>query len=592
MKEILEDKKFLLASVAVVAIAVFFRFYQLTLKPLHHDEGVNGHFLMTLFNQGIYKYDPSNYHGPTLYYIALFFSKILGLETFSIRASVAVFGVLMVILVLALYRYLGKIASLSGAAFVAVTPGMVYISRYFIHEIFFVFCSLAFVLCFLHFLEGRRPGLLASFTLGLILFVCFLPSLNVISLLDLQGETAVLILKVLILFIESVLVYLILYAVLSYKDGKLVFPMLTAAFLALFFATKETAFITVGTMLIACACVWIWRRIYGGMLKGSKKVHEDESESVQLTWTTLKNRFDSKQEAIAVLSICLLTFAFVGAVFFSSFFTYPQGIIGAFEAYAFWTKTGVKDHIGETTLYLEWLWKLEYPIVLLSAIGILIAFFTAKHRFAMFVGLWAFGLFLAYSLIPYKTPWLMLSFLLPMCIISGYAIQKMVNQPNELLKIVGVVVFLSSFTVLTYNSYDLNFRRYDDDSLTYVYAHTRRSFLEMVQKIDYYAEKSGKGKQAVIQIVSPEYWPLPWYVRDYENANFYGRAIDVKDAELIVAEKDKQDADIFRRYRTNYRVVGEYSLRPGVDLILLVRKDIADSDTKSYEQMLEERIQH
>jgi hypothetical protein len=26
---------------------------------------------------------------------------------------------------------------------------------------------------------------------------------------------------------------------------------------------KETAFITLGTMAIACACVWLWRKIIG-----------------------------------------------------------------------------------------------------------------------------------------------------------------------------------------------------------------------------------------------------------------------------------------------------------------------------------------
>src|SRR5689334_7964281 len=83
------DNYLWLAGCAVVTlIAAFLRFWQLELKPLHHDEGVNGFFLKTLFSEGVYKYDPSNYHGPTLYYIALAFTKVFGLETFAIRASV------------------------------------------------------------------------------------------------------------------------------------------------------------------------------------------------------------------------------------------------------------------------------------------------------------------------------------------------------------------------------------------------------------------------------------------------------------------------------------------------------------------------
>src|SRR6476646_5724933 len=70
---------------AITAIAAALRFVALELKPLHHDEGVNGFFLINLFRDGVYKYDPANYHGPTLYYIALFFTKIFGLETLPIR---------------------------------------------------------------------------------------------------------------------------------------------------------------------------------------------------------------------------------------------------------------------------------------------------------------------------------------------------------------------------------------------------------------------------------------------------------------------------------------------------------------------------
>ena len=139
------DKLWLAGCFAVTAIAAFLRFWQLTLKPMHHDEGVNGFFLTTLFREGVYKYDPANYHGPDLYYFALAFSKIFGLNTIIVRASVAVFGVLTVVLALCLHRWIGKIGALSAALFLALSPGMVYISRYFIHEILFVFFSLAIV---------------------------------------------------------------------------------------------------------------------------------------------------------------------------------------------------------------------------------------------------------------------------------------------------------------------------------------------------------------------------------------------------------------------------------------------------------------
>lgn len=47
------DVLWLCASAAITVAAFLFRFYDLTLKPLHHDEGVNGFFLTTLFRTGV-----------------------------------------------------------------------------------------------------------------------------------------------------------------------------------------------------------------------------------------------------------------------------------------------------------------------------------------------------------------------------------------------------------------------------------------------------------------------------------------------------------------------------------------------------------
>ena len=139
---------------------------------------------------------------------------------------------------------------------------------------------------------------------------------------------------------------------------------------------------------------------------------------------------------------------------------------------------------------------------------------------------------------------------------------------------------LISIMFLGYWTYTLNFERYDDEDMPYVYAHTRRGFLDMVKKIEFYAGKSGKGEKTTIEIISPDYWSLPWYLRNYSNANFHGKPVDVNTAELIVAKENEQEDVITEKYSSHYRKVGEYPLRPGVNLILLVRQDLADADTE------------
>ena len=583
----LSTQHWLIGCFIVTAIAVFLRFYDLALKPMHHDEGVNGYFLITLFRDGIYKYDPTNYHGPTLYYIALVFTKIFGLDTLPVRWSVAVFGVLTVVLIFFLKDYIGKIGSLAAALFIALSPGMVFISRYFIHEMFFVFISLAMVVSVLLFIEKRRAGYFAVAWLALILFVCFLPSaLNLANIVGAENMSFVWILRGVFFLIEAVLVYFIIKTLLDWDGGRPIYLMLASVSAMLLLATKETAFITIVTVLIAAVCVRLWQKIYVGM---GFDIGRDELAPVALKFATFKEKLGDNKNKMVIAVICAAIFVYVGILFYSSFFTFWEGVGRFFEAYTVWTKTGSKDHTQNGYLaYVKWLLKVESPIVILSAVGALIALAKGRHKFAIFTAFWAFGLFLAYTIIPYKTPWLALSFLLPMAIIAGYGINEIFASRDIILKLLAGLLILAATGILGYQTYDLNFVRYDDDSMPYVYAHTRRGFLDLIKQIEFYAEKSGKGKEATIEVVSPDYWAMPWYTRDYPKANYHGRIVPATTSEMIVAKKDDQEADVIREYSAHYKWVGTYPLRPGVDLLLLVRKDLAEPDAQELYKLNEE----
>lgn len=652
-----QDNVWLGCSAAIIAIAAFLRFFMLALKPFHHDEGVNGFFLTTLFKDGIYKYDPANYHGPTLYYISVAFAKVFGLETIPVRVSMAVFGVLMVVLVLYLKRYLGKIGTLVAALFVALSPGMVFISRYFIHEIFFVFLSLAVAVSVIFYIEKRRAGPGAVAWMSLLLFTCLAPiALNASKFVGGDNEGALLAFRIAFFLAEAGLVYYLMQKLLAWDDGRPMYLILAASSVALFFATKETAFITLGTMAIACVSVWAWNRIRessayrknwfgiilgvhgiivaaalikresiadGGtwlsnaffpvnkpaesfafyavifliigaiaawalFLSDLKKANNTEfAEPVDITWGGFVRSLGDRADVIIICAVMATAFIYVSALFFSSFFTYADGISRAFEAYAIWTKTGNKDHTQSGySGYIKWGLKIEAPIMILSVLGGLIAVMKGKHRVAMFVSFWALGLLMAYSIIPYKTPWLALSFLLPMCLAAGYGLGQMFTSGSDNQKYASIALAVVGTVLLSYQTYQQNFVRYDDEDMPYVYAHTRRGMLDMVSEIGRYAEKSGKGKDTVIEIVSPDYWPLTWNLAPYR-ANFHGSLVDANTAEMIVAKKTDQDAAIIQKYSLHYKYAGVYPLRPGVNLVLLVRKDLADPKDQEINKVTE-----
>jgi hypothetical protein len=80
----------------------------------------------------------------------------------------------------------------------------------------------------------------------------------------------------------------------------------------------------------------------------------------------------------------------------------------------------------------------------------------------------------------------------------------------------------------------------------------------------------GTGTGTHITITSPEYWPLPWYLRDYPNAGYWGHLVPT--SEPVVIGRDYQAAELQSSLGKDYQWVGSYDLRPGVGLVLFCRR--------------------
>jgi len=278
--------------------------------------------------------------------------------------------------------------------------------------------------------------------------------------------------------------------------------------------------------------------------------------------------------------MAIAVFIGLNILFYTSFFTYSQGISAALKTFQFWTKTGKEAHVHPWSTYFWWLLQQESPLLFLGTIGALLVVWRPANSFALFSALWAFGLIAAYSLIAYKTPWLTLNFIVPLALISGHVFQVLFEQGLAQLRLV-TVVSLIALGISGYQTIDLNFFNYDNDDpyYVYVYAHTRRETLALVNEINRIAQRSGEGGLTGISIVSPDYWPLPWYLRDYSRVGYYGHIVDTN--ELIIIASESQGAEVEAKFGDRYQQVsstfnsaGSYPLRPGVNLLLYVRRSL------------------
>jgi len=514
----LPERVWRIAAISIFCLAAVLRLYDLNLVPLHHDEGVNGNFLLSLVRDGRWNYDPRNYHGPTLYYftavvpwvIKLLFgteaSETYGLNTIVIRLVTVLFGLATIGLVFLLRRRLGTVATLTAALLLAISPGAVYLSRYYIHESLFVFFTLGIVIAAVRFYDQRNPF------------------------------------------------YLIVAAVSA----------------AMLFATKETAMISAGVLIIALICAHLYPRIFAALFDGRPPRRSGSSAS-----------FVDELGGYGLLAIsigsALIVFVLLNVILYSSFFkNFPQGVYDSLSTFKVWSKTGQTAHVHSRFTYLQWLTYQEAGPLALGIIGAVFVIVKPVNRLALFIALWAFGLIAAYSLVPYKTPWLALNFIIPLAIIGGYAVQRIFELERGQLRLPIAIVVLASLLGL-YQTIDLNFFNYDNDSTyyVYVYAHTKRGTKDLVEVIDRVVKEGGQGGKTGITIVSPDYWPLPWYLRHYSRVGYYGR-MSPSTEPLIIASVG-QRAEMESLFGGLYEEVpssvpgGAFELRPGVDLVLYRR---------------------
>ncbi len=144
----------------IIVIAGFsIRIYDLAENPLDFDESIHAFTSFLLFKEGIYNYEPAT-HGPFLYYITAGIFHVAGDNIMSARLLPAVFGGLMVLLLLPLRRFLGDVKFILISGMFAFSYSFIIFSRQIRHDIFIAFFILAFLACMVLFVERHSKSYL------------------------------------------------------------------------------------------------------------------------------------------------------------------------------------------------------------------------------------------------------------------------------------------------------------------------------------------------------------------------------------------------------------------------------------------------
>jgi uncharacterized protein (TIGR03663 family) len=363
-------------------------------------------------------------------------------------------------------------------------------------------------------------------------------------------------------------------------NRKIRWVLSTGVFMGLMHATKETCIITWAAALAALVLLFLEKRPH---LKTSLC-----------------------QLPLGKIALGLSLGLLVSALFFSSFGKNPHGIIDSFLTYKTYLHRGsgeLKTHVYPWFTYFKWLtWNstkgrplwTEGFILLLGLFGSATALLKPSvlirpHRFWRFITFYTIILTAMYAVIPYKTPWSMLSFYHGWILLAALGASALIRITGRRLRPVVAILLAVGTIHLGGQALALSKVYSTDVSNPYVYAHTHRDIFKLTDAVSQLCQSSASGNDEYIEVICPgdDYWPLPWYLRRYSRTGYFNRVnMDYSAARIIIAMPSVEDDLIHKLYELpppgqKYLYIPFFEnglqLRDGVEIDLYVRKDLWDN---------------
>ncbi len=160
----MSHRAFVILVAGALAAALALRAGSLDQRPMHHDEANQGVRFGHLLETGEYRYDRTDHHGPTLYYLTLPAAWLRGqaslaaIDERTLRIVPVVFGAGLLLLLPLFTGGFGRPAVAAAAWLAALSPALTYYGRFYIQETLFAFFTLAFLLALGRYVTGPRAS--------------------------------------------------------------------------------------------------------------------------------------------------------------------------------------------------------------------------------------------------------------------------------------------------------------------------------------------------------------------------------------------------------------------------------------------------
>jgi uncharacterized protein (TIGR03663 family) len=513
--------RYSLSAALILIIACFLRGFCLDIRPMHGDEAVHAYKFGRLLDENYYRYDPKEFHGPALNYFTLIPARLYNQQTYADLTETTL-----------------RIVPVVFGILLVVMP---------------LILADGF---------GKKTALIAAAITAISPAFVFYSRYYIPEML-------------LVFFTFAIIVCGYRYA----RSKKLVWAVLTGIFAALGCVTKETWIIAIGSMVLALVIVLLAHR--------------------QVVSFNPRHLFLGFAGAIVIW-----------VLFYSSFFTNPAGLIDSIRSFKTYSGFAVynQTHFHPWYYYLKLLiydkasmgppWT-EGAVVLLAIIGIVLIVMrkgigSFDKILLDFLVVFTVLMLIIYSAIPYKTPWCLLSFYYGMILLAAVAVVAILNLLSRMLIciIIGAFIVAIGFDLII-QAFTASCISYTDPANPYVYAHPTKDVIKISERFEKISQLTSAGSEIPIWVVCPggDYWPLPWYLRSFKNVGWCSDVNEVNlPASIAIVSAGLTDELVERLYKLSpagaknlyVPLFDTYTeLRPGIELIGLITKDLLDEFQKS-----------
>ena len=269
------------------------------------------------------------------------------------------------------------------------------------------------------------------------------------------------------------------------------------------------------------------------------------------------------------LAIASAAAAIVVVLAYSALGRHPADLTNLFTGAArFTARAGGEGHEKPWFTYLAWLgapglrslpW-LGWTLAAAAFAGLVLNRRRPLHLFL--AGFTACGLLL-YSLIPYKTPWLALNFIAPAALLAGSGLAALAARSKP----AATVAAAAALALMLIETHRLCVRFPTDSGNPWAYVPTVPDAPRLQARVEAYAQN----RPLTVQVIGPDIWPLPWYLRHLTQTRYAAELPAELDSPIIIADHAASEA-VAARLGDDYAAF-LHGLRPDVLVTVFLRRE-------------------